>query len=180
MDIEQNKLLQQILKRMVVQVDSREKHNKHIISYFKHKGIKYEKTTLNYGDYTFYVPESKRLKIKRFEAKMVIERKGSPEELKTNLFTNDSNRLLAEMTRCHNDGSKMVFLVESSSSNLFDWIDRKNIDANELFNAILAFEKTEFRFQKDFVVEKLKMGSKIIELFKEYLEEYLKGEVSDG
>lgn len=74
----------ELLKSMTVVVDSREKVNDHITSYFDKHGIPYIKKTLDFGDYSFMLPANEKLSIPRdlwFTNHIIVERKNSAEEL---------------------------------------------------------------------------------------------------
>lgn len=74
----------ELMRSMVVIIDSREKSNKHITDYFDKLKIPYEIRALDYGDYSFYIPANDLLSIPRdlsFEKEIIIERKNSAEEL---------------------------------------------------------------------------------------------------
>ena len=77
--------LKKLTKSLVVLVDSREKKNDHILSYFTKQGIAYQKTKLEYGDYSFYIPAAAAGEDIYFHRDIVIERKASLEELSGNL-----------------------------------------------------------------------------------------------
>lgn len=80
--------LKQILKSIVVVVDTREKENSHITTYFDNKGITYIKKALSNGDYNFYIPQNVELGLYRniwFDKDIMIERKASLDELALNL-----------------------------------------------------------------------------------------------
>lgn len=47
--------LKKLTKSLVILVDSREKKNDHILSYFTKQGIAYQETKLDYGDYSFSI-----------------------------------------------------------------------------------------------------------------------------
>ncbi len=73
-----------LMKSMVVIIDTREKANKHITDYFDKHKIPYEVRTLEFGDYSFYIPADESLSIPRemsFEKEIMIERKNGAEEL---------------------------------------------------------------------------------------------------
>ena len=79
--------MDELVKSIVILVDTREKENQHILDYFDKKGIKYKKRALEYADYSFMIPENEALNIPRdlyFDKECVVERKGSLEELSTN------------------------------------------------------------------------------------------------
>lgn len=98
---------------MVVLVDSREKVNDHIIDYFNRKGINYKKKTLSYGDYSFYIPMCSELTIPRdiyFDSRIMVERKGSLEELSNNL-TKERDRFEKELALAP---EQKIILVENA------------------------------------------------------------------
>lgn len=47
--------LKKLTKSLIILVDSREKKNDHILSYFTKQGIAYQETKLDYGDYSFSI-----------------------------------------------------------------------------------------------------------------------------
>ena len=85
---------------MVILVDTREKRNTHITQYFDKAKIAYIEKALDYGDYSFYIPKNEKLSIPRdmyFDQKIIVERKGSLEELSGNL-TKERDRLEKELS----------------------------------------------------------------------------------
>ena len=91
--------LEELIKSMVILIDTREKQNSHLIEYWDKKGILYKKKSLDYGDYSFYVPKNEALNIPRdvyFDKEIVVERKGSLEEISGNL-TKERDRLEKEL-----------------------------------------------------------------------------------
>lgn len=88
-----------LVKSMVILIDTREQVNQHIVDYFDRKQIAYKKKALDYADYSFMIPANSDLGIMRdtyFDHKIVVERKGSLEELSGNL-TKDRDRLEKEL-----------------------------------------------------------------------------------
>jgi ERCC4-type nuclease len=109
-----DKELDELISSMVILVDTREKKNEHITDYFDRKKITYKKKALDYGDYSFLVPANENLSIPRdliFSSKVVIERKGSLEEISGNL-TNGRDRFEKEL--CLAPKNK-VLLIENGS-----------------------------------------------------------------
>lgn len=103
----------QLLKSMVVIIDTREQQNKHITDYFDKHKIPYEVKTLEVGDYTFYLPANETLSIPRemsFEKDIIIERKNSAEELSTCL-TKTRSRFENEFIKAKD--AKKYLLVEN-------------------------------------------------------------------
>ena len=94
-----DKEIEEIIKSMVILIDTREKKMDHITQYFDKAKIPYKKKALPYGDYSFLVPKNENLSIPRdliFYNDIVIERKGSLEELSGNL-TKERDRLEKEL-----------------------------------------------------------------------------------
>ena len=103
--------LKKLTKNLVVLVDSREKKNNHILSYFTKQGIAYQKTKLDYGDYSFYIPAQAAGQDVFFHRDIVIERKASLEELSGNL-AQERERFEKEFLKAGNDGCKVYLMVE--------------------------------------------------------------------
>lgn len=85
---------------MTLLVDTREKNWNHIKKYCDKAGLRYKTKALPYGDYSFLIPANDELNIPRdlvFYNDIVIERKGSLEELSGNL-TQQRDRLEKELT----------------------------------------------------------------------------------
>lgn len=96
-----DKELKELLKSMVVLVDTREQSWAHIQEFFDAKKIPYEVTKLDFCDYSFKLPANADYGIDRdiyFCNLLSIERKGSLEELSGNL-TNDRSRIENEFIR---------------------------------------------------------------------------------
>jgi len=105
---------EELLKSIVVLVDSREKENTHVTDYFDKKDIPYKKKALSQGDYSFYLPANPDLSIPRdlyFDQQMVIERKASLEELSNN-FAKERDRFEKELSLCK---AQMILLIENAS-----------------------------------------------------------------
>lgn len=103
----------ELLSSMGILVDTREKSS-HIIEWLDKKRVKYKIQKLDYGDYSFYIPENKQLNIERdlyFDKECVLERKGSLEELSTNL-TAERDRLKNEFAQ---HKGKMTLVIEGAN-----------------------------------------------------------------
>lgn len=103
--------LKKLTKSMIILVDSREKQNSHILSYFDKQGITYQKEKLEYGDYSFYLPAAAAGQDIYFHRDIVIERKASLEELSGNL-TQERERFEKEFLKAGNDGCKVYLMIE--------------------------------------------------------------------
>lgn len=110
------KEISELLKSIVVIVDSREKVNTHVTSWLDKKGIQYKIKKLDYGDYSFMLPKNKVLNIDRdmhFGSEFVIERKGSLDEMAGN-FTKSRDRIKTEFSQYK---GRMILLIEGASYN---------------------------------------------------------------
>jgi len=89
-----DKEVNELLKNMVVLVDTREQANDHIIDWFNKSKKKYKVQKLDYGDYGCYLPLGSFMGQTRdiyFTDELVIERKFCIDELAMNLKDNKTN-----------------------------------------------------------------------------------------
>ena len=94
-----DKEIDQLVKSIVILTDSREKCNSHILEWFDKKKIIHKTKALSNGDYSFYIPANPDLNIDRdlyFDKEIMVERKGSLEELSGN-FSQQRARFEEEM-----------------------------------------------------------------------------------
>ena len=104
--------IKKLTKQMVVLIDTREKRNGHILSYFDKQGITYRKEKLDFGDYTFLLPSAATGQGDiYFHDSIVIERKASLEELSGNL-AQKRQQFEAEFLKARNAGAKIYLMVE--------------------------------------------------------------------
>lgn len=99
---------------MVILVDTREQKNDHVLKYFDDQGVKYKSQKLDYGDYSFMLPKNEELSIPRdisFAKEIMVERKGSLEEISGNL-TNGRDRLEKEFALAPKN---KVLLIENAT-----------------------------------------------------------------
>jgi len=109
-----DKQKEELLKSIVILVDTREQSWDHIAKYFDEKKIPYKVKKLNYADFSYYIPKNDELNIPRdmyMDQIVAIERKGSLEELSGN-FSNDRDRFEKELSLYK---GKMHLLIENSS-----------------------------------------------------------------
>ena len=105
----------EILNNLTVLVDTRENANSHILEFFNKKKIKYKEKKLDFGDYSFMLPAMSELGIIKplfFDNEIVVERKGSLNELSGNL-TKDRERFEKELIRKKN--AKFHLMIENGS-----------------------------------------------------------------
>ncbi|KNZ41395.1 ERCC4 domain-containing protein [Acetobacterium bakii] len=101
-----------ILKTMIIICDTREQNNQHIKSCLEKKSIPYQDKALNFGDYSAVIPAHPEMGILRpllFDRSVVIERKGSLEELSGNL-TQGRERFKDELIR--STGADVHLMIE--------------------------------------------------------------------
>ena len=114
-----DKEMEALVGSMVVLVDTREKANTHITGYFDRAGIPYKVRGLPYGDYSFFIPANPDLGILKdlfFDNEVIVERKGSLEELSTN-FTRGRDTIEKEFALAP---PHKVLMVEASYDDLIN------------------------------------------------------------
>ena len=102
----------ELLASLVVLVDTREQANLNIVDYFESKNIKYKNRKLDFGDYSFMLPENPAAGIHRpifYDNELVIERKRNLNELSNNL-SHDRTQFENELIRGYN--SKFILMIE--------------------------------------------------------------------
>lgn len=139
------------LKTMVVVVDSREQENEHITRYFNAKGIPWITAKLDVGDYSARVPSCDEMGLSRgldFSSSIVVERKGSLDELAGNL-TKDRTRFEDELLRAR--WTKVALLVEDATyGDIVNGKYRSKYNAKS-FVATLAAYSARFNLDVSFV-----------------------------
>ena len=103
---------------MVILIDTREKNADHITDAFDKNKIAYKKKALDYGDYSFMIPANEDLSIPRdmmFDKKVVVERKGSLEEISGNL-TKERDRFEKEL--CLAPKTKVLLIENANYSDV--------------------------------------------------------------
>ena len=168
-----DKELKTLLSSIVVLVDSREKENRHILEGLDSRHIQYQTQGLNYGDYSFMLPMNIELGIVRdmyFNNQIVIERKGSLEELSSNLATY-RDRFEAELLRCR---GKMILMIEGSSyQDIFYHSYNTKLSEKAFFTSLMSF-KARYDIDIEFVDSQFSWYY-IYNVFYYYLRNYLKG-----
>jgi len=104
--------IKKLTKQMIVLIDTREKRNEHILSYFDKQGITCRKEKLDFGDYSFLLPSAATGQGDiYFHDSIVIERKNSLEELSGNL-AQKRTQFETEFLKARNAGAKIYLMVE--------------------------------------------------------------------
>ena len=155
-----------ILKDMVIIVDTREKKNHHIINYFLLEGINYQVRKLDTADYSCVFPNYPELNL---DEKFLIEKKSSLSELAGN-FTQNRARFVRQFERVE-PWQKIHLVVETATwrklfngtyhskfhpnsykASLFTWNIRYNCpvwfcekkESPEIIHKILHYEVSEY------------------------------------
>lgn len=109
-----DKELKELLKSIVIIIDTAEEVYEHISSWFDSKKIPYVRQKLNFADYSFYLPANPELGVMRdlyFTDEVSIERKAHLEELSSNFVGTERIRIENEFRRHQ---GRMTLLIEGA------------------------------------------------------------------
>jgi ERCC4-type nuclease len=167
-----DKEIKQIIKSIVILIDSREKVNSHIKLWLKSKKIPFEIVKLDFGDYSFKILKDEKLEILEdisFENELSIERKANAEEISGN-FTNDRDRLKREFER--GNGKIRLMIEDSNYADLSSGKYNTEINSTSFLGSLHSLqEKFNAPF---FFIDKAHSGEYIYNSFKYYLRNKLK------
>jgi len=131
----------QLLKSLVILVDTRENVNEHVTSYFNSKDITFKPHKLDSGDYSVMLPANPDLGIVRdlyFDRQIIIERKASLEELSGNL-AQSRERFEREFERVPN--CRKYLLIEGGSyQDVFDSKYKTGLNSVAFMASLLTFQ----------------------------------------
>lgn len=165
--------LKSLLESMTILVDTREKKWQHIQDYFERNHIPYKSRALNTGDYSFMIPSNKQLNIERdiyFDKQIVVERKGSLEEISGNL-SKERDRFEKELSLSPHE--KVIIIENASYKDLIDGNYKTEYRTSSFWASLFTFYhryNAPFIFMKD----NKYTGSYIYGYFKYYLKNYLR------
>ena len=145
--------------KAIVLVDTREQ-DLHILRKLDSLNIPYRRQKLNFGDYSF------EWNGKSYEKEIVIERKGSLDEIIGN-FTKGRERFKREFER--SNGCKLILMVEDSIERLNSHEYRSRMSPKD----VMSFLKTwsgKYQLELKFL-DKSESCNFIISSFKKYLSE---------
>lgn len=131
-----------LLKSMVIIIDTREQENGHITDYFNKKGIAFKSFKLNSGDYSAMIPANSELGIVRdlyFDKQIILERKNSLEELSGNL-AQYRERFINEFLRS-GDCRKFLMIEKGNWSDIITGNYKTQFPANSYFGSLLSFQQ---------------------------------------
>lgn len=141
----------------VILVDTREQKNQHILRRLDELKIPHRSEKLDYGDYSF------EWNGVSYKDKVVIERKGSLDEIIGNL-TKNRERFRKEFER--SKGCKVILMVESSLEQLENEAYRSRMSSKDL-KRFLETWTNKFQLKLVFI-DKDKACDYILEHFRDY------------
>lgn len=131
----------EILKTLVIVMDTREKNSEHIINYLKKKEVPVITQKLDVGDYSAMLPKNEELGITRnIYLNSVVERKASVDELCSNLQKNTQQAFINELVRSQQ--GRFVLVVEQLDfyTKLIHGDYRSEYDPQRLLARLKSFE----------------------------------------
>lgn len=168
-----DKELNELIKSMVILVDTREKENSHIISVFEKNKLNYEVKTLDRCDYSFYIPKNENLDITRdlyFDKEVAIERKASLDEIANN-WTKERDRFEKEMALAPK--TKILLVENCTYGDIVEGHYRSQYNKKAFLATLHTFS---FRYNMPvmFMPQKEYSALFIKKYFEYYLKEFLR------
>lgn len=164
-----------LLDSMIILVDTREHDGKndHILNYFDSKNILWKKQKLDYGDYSFMVPQNEELGIPRdiyFDKEIMVERKASLDEFADNA-TEERNRIKKELAMA--PPNKVLLIENGSYEDMINGNYRSKFSAKSYYGTIHSFWH-EFNIPVFFMPNNKYSGIFIRGYFQYYLREVIR------
>ena len=164
-----------MLKSITILADTREHEGKndHILNYFDSHKIPWKKMKLEYGDYSFMVPQNTELGIFRdlyFDRHIVVERKANLDEYAGNQ-ANERDRIKKEFTLAPKE--KVLLIENGSYQDMVEGNYRSNYSAQSYYGTIHSFWH-EYGLPVVFMPDKSYSGKFIIGYFYYYLRNIIK------
>ena len=158
---------------ITILVDTREQVNDHITNFFDSKKIPWKKTTLGFGDYSFYVPKNDELGIPRdlyFDKEIMVERKASLDELAGNV-TKERDRIKKELALA--PPNKILVIENGSYADMVNGNYRSEYSSKSYYGTVHSFWH-EFNMPIIFMPDNKLTGLFIVGYFKYYLRNKIK------
>jgi len=170
------KEMDQLLLSFIITADTREQNNNHILESFKARKRGYITRKLDFGDYSFFLPENESLGIPHdlhFSDELVIERKANLDELCGNLKVDNGERQRFKAEMLRKGDAKMMMVIETGGwEDLFGGNYRSKYSTTALAGSLLSFQhRYDLHLQ---FVPKNRMGEYIAYNFYYYLRDRLK------
>lgn len=132
-----DKELGNVLKGVTIIADTREKKNQHILDYFESNEITYKVDKLDFGDYSFELPEP----YSHLNYKVSVEKKNSIDEINGN-FTKGRERFHNEFKRATDCGLKLHLVIENATwKKIANGSYRSGISPKSLTASLLTFNR---------------------------------------
>lgn len=168
--------LKNIIKQLVILVDTREQKNQHITNYFDKNKIPYRVEKLEFCDYSFLLPpmpEYNLITDLYFHHSIAIERKASLEELSGNL-SRGRETFENECMRARHVGCKVYLMIENplGYAAIMNKQYRTDLTPTSYFATMKTFEQ-RYDLNVQFIPPD-SAGYFIVSTFQYYLREYLK------
>lgn len=139
-----DKAYKQLIKHMVILVDTQEKNNDHIIQEFEKQKINYRKKSLKTGDYSFMIEACPDIGFPYdtyFTDELCIERKNSLSELAGNLASKtDDNRIFKELNRMINIERVYLIIENNSLDDIYSHNYRSEYNPDSYIRTLLTWQ----------------------------------------
>lgn len=163
----------ELLKSMVILVDTREQKNSHITNYFDSKNIPWKKLKLDYGDYSCMIPANEELGIPRdlyFDNEIIVERKANLDEFASNV-TKERDRIKKELALAPEN--KILIIENGSYADMVNGKYRSQYSAQSYIGTFHSFWH-EFNIPIIFMPDNTYTGQFIAYYFYYYLRNIIK------
>ena len=139
-----DKEYRQLIKNMVILVDTRDQTNQHILDELDRQKIKYKKKALKTGDYSFMIEACPELGFhydSYFVDEITIERKGSLSELAGNLASkSDDNRIFKEFNRMINVERVYLIVEDDCLDDIYAHNYRSEYNPDSYIRTLLTWQ----------------------------------------
>ncbi|MGE7020437.1 ERCC4 domain-containing protein [Solibacillus cecembensis] len=142
-----DKEINELVKTMIIIMDTREKNSVHIIDYFKQKNVQMKIQKIDTGDYSFMLPANPEMGVMRDTYfKSFVERKNSVDEICGNLQKDTQQAFINELIR--SQGNRFVIFVEDEhfDENLAQGKYRSKYDPKALKGRLESL-KVKYNFE---------------------------------
>lgn len=167
-----DKEYRQLIRHMIILVDTRDKTNQAILDEFDRQGIKYRKKVLKTGDYSFAIEECPELGFPYetlFVDEIIIERKNSLSELAANFAAKtDDNRIFKELNRMINVERSYLVIENDNLDDLFAHNYKSEYNPDSFIRTLLTWQARNN--MHIYFIKKENMARMIYELCKNCLD----------
>lgn len=135
----------QLLSNMVIQVDTREQVNQHILDFFIKNKIQYEEKALKTGDYSLYIKKCPELGIMCdwWADDLTIEKKSGLDELSGNM---KEERFFNEIKRTVDMKHKFLIIENGSWEDILAHNYRSQYNEKAFFSQMIKLQ-TKYNFK---------------------------------